>query len=86
MNEEEAKTKWCPAVRVTAPDMGSEAGLVSVNRYESSDDGGEWNHCLCIGSACMAWRWTNKAGTKEDGSPAYYSGAWQGFCGLAGKP
>lgn len=44
MTEDEAKTKWCPHVRV---------GDKAVNRYFD----GFPSHSYCIGSECMAWRW-----------------------------
>jgi len=42
MTETEAKTKWCPMVRLPAKIDDPEPG---VNRFGS-----------CIGSACMMWR------------------------------
>jgi len=71
--EVEAKTKWCPMVRHT-------------------EDGN------CIGSGCMMWRWgiTRETSIYPPGPsilpPMELLGkelpkeAWQGYCGLAGKP
>ena len=100
MTEDEAKTKWCPFVRV-AMDWGEQDDplhrfAVGFNRdclqksYTSDeDDGGyatcSWDAMRCIGSACMAWRWNL--------IPAYLAGGTadglsdtRGYCGLAGKP
>lgn len=48
MTEDEAKTKWCPMARVdsTAANRGDQYGF-QIDR----------DPC-CIGSACMAWRWS----------------------------
>lgn len=52
MTEKEAITKWCPHARV--PDDDPNTG--GNNRWIRKDD-----ECLCIGSACMAWRWGESA-------------------------
>jgi hypothetical protein len=53
LNEQVAKTKWCPFARST--DGGDdEVQAVSVNRLR---DGVPDPWCLCIASECMAWRW-----------------------------
>lgn len=54
ITEAEAKTKWCPLARtpIDAPD-GLITGFIPANRSER----GLPASCLCIGSACMAWRW-----------------------------
>lgn len=86
MTEDEAKTKWCPMARVSSD---SDSAWNRVGRF--SLDG---SHPLCIGSACMMWRWAvetqyfpkeNPDGSVEmnwirDHSKTY------GYCGLAGKP
>lgn len=72
ITETEAKTKWCPLVRV-----GNSAGC---NR--SSMDFGQVSHC--IGSRCMAWRegvWDHQRNLgPEDRTPGV------GFCGAFGRP
>ena len=82
LTEEEAKTKWCPAARV------SDAGL--GNRYTMVDDltsGMAFAHC--IASRCMWWRWgvdeTRDRHRKPDGTVEEYRHK-AGYCGIAGKP
>ncbi len=49
--ETEAKTKWCPHVR-----LGSEySGIGALNR----DFTGKNIQTNCIGSACMMWEWVD---------------------------
>ena len=91
MTEDEAKTKWCPHVRMRHPQDEGHA----FNR----DYGDSYAIGNCIGSACMAWRWSMEP------NPAYVEqgdvwpdtrqpqqrqpmlpGRERGFCGLAGKP
>jgi hypothetical protein len=69
MTEEEAKTKWCPFARLTFSTEGFAAG----NRFD--DCAWAEKRALCIGSDCMAWRWSVKDYPGEGG-----------FCGLAGTP
>lgn len=72
MTEEEAKTKWCPFANVVvANDI---PGYPAVNRTTM---GSADSSCLCIASACAAWRW--------DYPPDNRNGP-HGHCGLAGKP
>lgn len=73
--EAEARTKWCPFVRVG---VQSEAPP-GVNRWKQSLPADEpWAlnpvPCRCIASDCMAWRTF-----QGDGPPV-------GYCGLAGRP
>ena len=57
MTEEEAKTKWCPAYRVIV-------GIEGLTREYADNRGTIPNSDTsnCIGSACMAWRWTEGRG------------------------
>lgn len=97
MHEEEAKTKWCPMLQVSA--ATGVIGTVS-NRSNAFDDNSD-RHGRCIGSACMAWRWADvpnpdyaKAGGGQHFMqypppvlpPMYLKSEDDGFCGLAGKP
>lgn len=77
MTEDEAKTKWCPHVRVV---LVTKRGGTNhpYNRYFLEDKKDPINNPVdarCIASDCMAWRWFS-----ED-----YKGTG-GYCGLAGKP
>lgn len=74
MTEDEAKTKWCPHVRLSGRD----------NRA----DGAQPQAVTCIGSACMAWRAIREevSGTDADGFGYVRSPVTGGYCGLAGKP
>jgi hypothetical protein len=69
LTEDEAKTKWCPLARAT--NLGDLP--VSVNRRGNAPD----TDCLCIASACMAWRFVPGTG---------YEPATVGYCGAFGKP
>ena len=92
MTEDEAKTKWCPFVRMES--TVREKDVVFYNNRGRAGDGLKEGvvSLLCIGSACMAWRAmdneikANPDGPIEDGKsmrrPDYVSA---GYCGLAGK-
>lgn len=75
MSEDEAKTKWCPF-----------AHLESGNRAL----GGDYRKSvLCIGSACMAWRWNYNPALRDEyraKDNMTDDVLLSGFCGLAGKP
>lgn len=89
MTEDEAKTKWCPFVRLhiegRAPSF-----TVAPNREQRGTH--------CIASACMAWRtrhqWLDNAQQNPDwvsyAPYAFEPGEGQerddGYCGLAGAP
>ena len=72
MTEDEAKTKWCPFVQITAE---SDDYIPQTNRFEVASKGGT----RCIGSACMAFRWVDKQDWETIKDAKVY-------CGLAGKP
>lgn len=65
MIEEEAKTKWCPFVRLAAGEETptgarlSTASPAGFNRISAADGSvlSTPRTARCIGSACMAWRW-----------------------------
>lgn len=50
MIEQEAKTKWCPQVRMD----GCEEVQNSFNRVHTSDGSG-LSQALCVASDCMMW-------------------------------
>ena len=54
--EDEAKEKWCPFGRVTDTD-----GVPSHNRFFSDASNQDVPQTMCIGPACMAWRWAGVA-------------------------
>lgn len=62
MTEAEAKTKWCPFARSYDYVTGAEIP-VPLNRDTT---GGPDVHCLCLASACMAWRWHLESGKSGD--------------------
>ena len=86
MTEDEAKTKWCPFVRVSGT-----GGEWHTNRPSHADvDAKPFDHC--IGSACMAWRvdaerfQDARSGRLSDRDTTGH-GTWikLGHCGLAGE-
>ena len=86
MTEDEAKTKWCPFAREASSPGG-------WNRAVFSDG----PHSKCIGSQCMAWRWTDQQ-TLADAvdwvriephrriEDFKARNPTNGVCGLAGRP
>lgn len=75
MTEQEAKTKWCPNVRVLLLGNSFVANRLGCTRDEAYK---------CIASECMMWRWSSVGafvnGKYDDNYPA------EGYCGLGGKP
>lgn len=76
MTESEAKTRWCPMVRLYGDDWTTR---LDDNELKAVTDGDVARSTKCIGSACMMWRWLPSPSLKA-GSPT------SGYCGLAGKP
>ena len=74
MTEDEAKTKWCPFTKIAALEGTSDVGLPRA--------------ALCIGSACMAWRWTHHLVGNDFQPPSEWPAERtdNGYCGLAGRP
>ena len=76
MTEDEAKTKWCPFVRINSI-SGDQFSFNRMDMTNAKNDsleyrvGADLEIARCIGSLCMAWRWQNSL---------------DGYCGLAGKP
>jgi len=88
VTEGQAKTKWCPLVRVLQRDdiarhskKGEDfsatrtgfAPTVAVNRNPF----GESSEYRCIGSGCMAWHTVFSASPTDEP---------KGFCGAFGRP
>jgi len=77
--EDEAKTMWCPFARVPF-------GNGAVNGNRGFEGHSSQKESLCIGSACMAWRWKHSGGDHNAiGEPTSLV-LPHGYCGLAGKP
>lgn len=81
VTEEQAKEKWCPFARVLLPvhQVGNRISTFHMEVARKSDPR-DFEHyqrqvadCNCIGSRCMAWRFTSRFGG-------------EGYCGLAGMP
>lgn len=74
MTEAEAATKWCPFSRDTNFATGSPA-FNRVNGVPAA---------VCVGSACMAWRWDEEPVPYDLGYTTYESvtSKTEGHCGL----
>lgn len=64
--EEEAKTKWCPFAKADDYDGGGYSTSSSKpasrhGRGMAFNEYGAFPFGNCIGSRCMAWRWTDPA-------------------------
>lgn len=77
MTEDEAKTKWCPFVRIGS----TMSGKGSLNRDYAL--GHEISSAGCIASQCMAWRWVEIMARDIPPNIEFHQ---PGYCGLAGKP
>jgi hypothetical protein len=55
LTEKEAAMRWCPFTRTYAEPGHLEVGAIAtaVNR------GPTYDPCRCLGSGCMAWRWSD---------------------------
>jgi hypothetical protein len=89
-SEVDAKTKWCPKAMAMREDASTSVG--GVNRFNRQPD----IDCMCIGSACMAWRWVHTkvpvARSQESGWAIGLKAALMpttfevGYCGAFGEP
>ena len=68
MIESEAKTKWCPF----------ESNNIGTTIHYNTIP----NASYCLGSQCMAWRWSDHKGNPCQANE--HKG--YGYCGLAGTP
>ena len=75
MTEDDAKTKWCPAVRWTKGGFSGDV-YTAHNRYVDEKAEEQHGYNRCVASGCMMWR---KYIKDSDGE-------LHGYCGLAGKP
>jgi hypothetical protein len=86
LTEDEAKMKWCPLARASSS-RDEEQG-VSVNRNGNAAD----IDCLCMASACMAWRKVDQTGIGPNGEKRDRDmdgrTRWvdRGYCGAFGNP
>ena len=79
MTEDEAKTKWCPFVRVV---MGS--GVVVSTRGTDTRTENPSKYKLsvrCIASECMMWRWDLENYEFSETDNTFHP--TRGYCGLA---
>jgi len=89
MREEEAKTKWCPHVRLAQVENGEVRGFFNrwFGRYNSSEFSPTKEVCNCITSDCMMWAWDNTAveNPKTNKYEALPDNAKTGHCGLINR-
>lgn len=88
--ESEAKTKRCQesfaAAQVISPEGHSYAAAAPFSHGYTG--GGSYAltsaPAMCVGSACMAWRWGEWEEKGEYGTPR--GKPTKGYCGKAGRP
>lgn len=84
VTKDEAKKIWCPLARVS--NLGQRPIAVNRNGKEPDPD------CMCIASACMAWRKVDQIGIGPNGEKRDrdMDGRTQwvdrGYCGAFGSP
>jgi len=95
MKEEEAKTKWCPQVRLSEHKKG--VFFSAFNRFFGVFDNVEPmpRDCNCIASDCMMWVWdkTQEEVFRDNAQGQTLTGSFgdhqpnspQGHCGLINK-
>lgn len=65
MTEKEAQRKWCPFARVLLP-INQSGNRIGTFHKSIADDRDRQHYeqqeadCCCIGSRCMAWRWSHE--------------------------
>lgn len=85
MTEDEAKTKWCPFVRLKPTDSDGQAFNRLLSHASQPRDDYEIALAKCVGSACMAWRTT--VVPIDSGDVVFnVQNKIVGYCGLAGEP
>lgn len=85
--EAEARTRWCPHVRMARVyEATTLPQVVSYNRFATDEaladaDGVEFEgrDLRCLGSGCMMWRWKGLRWANGQSEPT-------GYCGLAAMP
>lgn len=93
LTEEEAKTKWCPHIRISAAicQGGDIVAAAARNRVgelpptpEHPNDPSRFN---CCASECSQWRWgPSQHYYVRVGNEKIPAEERRGYCGLAGKP
>ena len=85
MTEEEAKTKWCPFVRLMGPVI---AGATATTNRPYSTKNGIGGNSSCIASGCMMWEWEGRDdGTHvATGRGHILKAEARGDCGLKRRP
>jgi len=101
MTEDEAKTKWCPFVRIVSSTIDGQGFTPAANRMVNSDYPEQTllpKTGNCISSECMAWRWIDQQNLldvvewvqadpqKRKLEDFKARNPTNGFCGLAGTP
>jgi len=76
MNEDEAKTKWCPMVRQV-----NHVGQSGGNRLGVGYDKMMIDHSLCIASECMWWVEDEWITTRIKGQDGHFINEPAGHCG-----
>ena len=71
--ESDAEAKWCPFSRVLST-QGVHNRVPRDQRQDREAVEALVNAALCMGSACMAWRWVDPENSDE------------GYCGLVPNP
>ena len=86
MTEDEAKEKWCPFARLG---FSGRPGSAAVNRILDVDNPAIMDNLTqCIGSDCMAWRWSklpNHVSQMQMITDPDKHSDTDGYCGLASK-
>ncbi len=87
LTEKEAKTKWCPEVRMIDEreefkNQNSSNRTFSV--LEELDPNPSFS--CCIASDCMMWRYKEYEYVKVENVAPSDKKTLEGYCGLAGKP
>lgn len=94
MTENDAKTMWCPFVRMCV--THGDEHMAGFNRIQKATDGIDSfstnGPFVCIGSKCMMWRETTKRVSTDpmkslqEGNLTNKITVPDFYCGLAGKP
>ena len=75
LKESEAKLKWCPLARMNNGVFGG------FNRW---DDKPDHPACMCVASACMAWR-SEVVSLSHADRDGEHPEIVMGYCGAFGK-